>query len=904
MPLNGRSFQDLLTLAPGVAQVANGDGAGYGAGYSGDIVVNGQRTESNYFSVDGVTANTGTMPRKLGEGAGVSGSLPGLSALGTTQGLASIDTLQEFRAMTSTYSAEYGRSPGGQFSFSTRSGTNDLHGSVYDYFRNDALDASNWFNDYYGYPKGKERQNDFGGTFAGPIMLPALYDGRKKSFFFFSYEGLRLVSPQAATPVEVPDDSIRQAAPAPLQPLLNAFPIADDGEDGNDDGFGYYLQSVSYPSALNNTSVRLDHSFGEKLSIFGRYADTPSDATSYLAAIRQSTSEGTRTATLGATATFSPRQSNDLRFNFTETTGSFLAQSTNLGGATPFLMTSIPGPGSGSFPAQNSELLATFTFANFTGINLQDLPDDQHQLEVDDTHNWLVGSHYIKVGFDWRRLLTHLPAWNPVAEYGFRSESQVLTNEPSIVAVELYGTSHDAPVYQNFSGFAQDEWKASPRLSLSFGLRWDINPAPTNSDGPNPWTLDQISNLATAQLAPAGTPLWRTDWLGFAPRIGIAYQLRPNSPHNTVFRTGFGIFYDPGNTTGSVGYEGLGFVTNQILPGASFPLTSAQLSVPQPSIAAPYSNFVTAFDPNLKMPYSLQYSAAIEQAISRNESMTLSYVASGGRKLLTEFYTYPAAVGNTYFGAGTEAFVIQGHATSNYNSLQAKYQRTLSRGLQALVGYTWSHSIDDSSNNFYTYYLFRASSDFDVRQNLQAAVTYAIPRPRADGVINALLGEWGIDLRFQAQTALPIDIIGSQEIDVNTGQYVQYRANRVAAEPLYLKGSQYPGKKVINYNAFAIPADGVNGNLPRNDARGFGTTQLDLAIRKDISIHDRFHVQLRAEAFNIANHPMFGPVYNALYYGPSLFGFAYGTFNTQGNLNSLYQVGGPRSLQLSLKASF
>src|SRR5262249_13887911 len=151
---------------------------------------------------------------------------------------------------------------------------------------------------------------------------------------------------------------------------------------------------------------------------------------------------------------------------------------------------------------------------------------------------------------------------------------------------------------------------------------------------------------------------------------------------------------------GSVGYEGLGFARNQIIPGASFPLTSAQLTIPGPSIDPPYSSFVTAFDPNLKLPYSLQYSAAIEQAISRDESLTLSYVASGARKLLTEFYTYPGAIGNTNFGASTEAYIIQGRAASSYNSLQAKYQRSLSRGLQALVAYTWSHSIDDSSNNF------------------------------------------------------------------------------------------------------------------------------------------------------------------------------------------------------------
>jgi ABC-type multidrug transport system fused ATPase/permease subunit len=180
MPLNGRSFQSLMTLVPGVAQVAPPDtlGVGNNVGVNGEIVVNGQRTESNYFSVDGVSANTGANTQ-FGGGAGAAGAVASETALGTTQSLVSIDALQEFRATTSTYSAEYGRTPGGQFSFTTRSGSKAWHGSAYDYLRNDAMDANNWFNDFYDYPKEKERQNDFGGTLGGSVYLPHVYDGRE-----------------------------------------------------------------------------------------------------------------------------------------------------------------------------------------------------------------------------------------------------------------------------------------------------------------------------------------------------------------------------------------------------------------------------------------------------------------------------------------------------------------------------------------------------------------------------------------------------------------------------------------------------------------------------------------------------------------------------------------------------
>lgn len=184
LPLNGRSFQSLMTIAPGVSVVPS-----QGVGQSGELSVNGQRTEANYFTVDGVSANTGASVSPSGfTGAGFTGATPGETALGTTQSLVSIDALQEFRAITSTYSAEYGRTTGGQFDLVTRSGTNQYHGTAFDYLRNDALDANSWFNGYTNTPpmaKQALRQNDFGGTLGGFLDIPHLYNGRDKTFFFF-----------------------------------------------------------------------------------------------------------------------------------------------------------------------------------------------------------------------------------------------------------------------------------------------------------------------------------------------------------------------------------------------------------------------------------------------------------------------------------------------------------------------------------------------------------------------------------------------------------------------------------------------------------------------------------------------------------------------------------------------
>src|ERR1700677_3082013 len=203
MPLNGRSFQDPISMTPGRV-TESPQNTNQVIGSSGDFSVNGQRTQSNYYTVDGVTANVSG-----GSGGGVAeestgGTIGASTALGTTQSLISVDALQEFRVESSTYSAEYGHSPGGQFALVTRSGTTAFHGTVFDYLRNNFFDANDWFNDHYGDPAPALRQNDFGGTLGGPISIPRIYSGRDRTFFFASYEGLRLDQPTAATIQYVP----------------------------------------------------------------------------------------------------------------------------------------------------------------------------------------------------------------------------------------------------------------------------------------------------------------------------------------------------------------------------------------------------------------------------------------------------------------------------------------------------------------------------------------------------------------------------------------------------------------------------------------------------------------------------------------------------------------------------
>ncbi len=380
MPLNGRSFQDLEILAPGVVQVQSS-----GAGWSGEITVNGQRSEGNYFTVDGVSGNIGTSITNSFEGAGFAGNLPGETMLGTTQSLVSVDALQEFRASTSTYSAEFGRSPGGQFSFTTRSGTNTLHGSAYDYLRNNAFDANNWFNNHAipRVARQAERQNDFGGTLGGPVTIPRFYSGKDRTFFFFSYEGLRLVVPYAVQQYSVPDLCFRgqtsqcasgdTAAPADLQPFLNAFPIANGPEDGLNDGLALYNLAYSAPDSLDSIGLRIDHSFGDRLKLFGRYAYTPSSGWSLShAAGKSSEAVSVQGITLGATNSFTNTQANELRFNITQNDMHESITNTTYGGATPLDYTNIPGPNGESLPTQGSDFGFLLLFGGEPELIFQD----------------------------------------------------------------------------------------------------------------------------------------------------------------------------------------------------------------------------------------------------------------------------------------------------------------------------------------------------------------------------------------------------------------------------------------------------------------------------------------------------------------------------------------------------
>ncbi len=936
LPMNGRSFQTLIQLTPGVVLVpSNGSD-------SGQFTVNGQRADSNYWMVDGVSANIGTgIPGNLegSPGNGLAGTLGSFSAVGGTNSLVSVDAMQEFRIQTSTYAPEFGRTPGGQISIVTRSGTNQFHGTAFDYLRNDALDANDWFANFAGLPKPQERQNDFGGTFGGPIV-------KDKTFFFFSYEGLRLRLPQT-TLTTVPDVAARQNAVPAMQPFLNAYPLPN-GADNPATGVAQFNASYSNPATLDAYSLRVDHKLSNNWNLFARYSYSPSEfvdrggsaglgALSVLQPFRITT----QTATVGATWIITPAITDDLRLNYSRTNGSSQYLMDNFEGAVPLGSLPFPSP----FTSQNG-LLNFFIFPLLHShiFDGEFEHNRQQQFNLVDSLSVQTGRHTLKFGIDFRRL-SPLSENSPYLQAAaFRS---VPLSENGNAAVHVISAQLASTLLlRNLSVYGQDTWRVLPRLTVTFGLRWDIDFVPQSLSGPDlsaatGFNLNDFSNLA---LAPPGTAPYKTTYANFAPRVGVAYQLAQAQDWQTVLRGGFGVFYDLASSQvgNSIAYGNYPFGASRFSPGGTFPL-SAAAAAPPPIVAPSASNsqILFAFDPSLKLPYTLEWNVALEQGLGKQQSVSASYIGAAGKRLLqTASVLSP--------NANLElAQLVSNVGTSDYNALQLQFQRRLSHGLQALASYTWSHSIDTGSagslgvgSNAFSPSAIggsnRAASDFDIRHAFSVGTTYDVPTPKANRFASAILGGWSLQNVIQVRSAPPVSILDQDFIQFNAGFGGSIRPDLVPGQPVYVFGSQCasvfqaagelgpgqlcPGGKGFNPSAFVgPPTDPVTGNpvrqgnVPRNFVRGFGASQWDFAVHRDFPIHESLKLQFRAEIFNVLNHPNFGQPSGC--FGASCsnpFGLStqmLGQSLNGGNLgggafNPLYQIGGPRSIQFALKLIF
>jgi hypothetical protein len=489
---------------------------------------------------------------------------------------------------------------------------------LFDYLRNDILDANDWFGDRAGQPKPEERQNDFGGTFSGPIF-------KSHTFFFFSYEGLRLRLPQVAL-TTVPDLASRQSAIGPMQRFLNAYPLPNGANLSS--GVAEFNATFSDSSTLDAYSLRLDHRMNEKLSLFGRYNYSPStlsqrgfsgEALSEVSPTRNTT----QTGTIGATFLISPSATSDLRFNYSRTNASGRVLMDDFGGAVPLLNPPFSTP----FNGLDAQFGINIRSLSNTSLGVGKIQQNiQRQFNLVGNVSLQRNTHSLKFGADLRRLAPVFGAqvYGQVVSFSNMASAEAGTLQFSLVRSGVPATL----LFRNLGVFAQDTWRVIPRLTLTYGVRWDVDFAPSSLHGPSllavtGFNLDDLSHLA---LAPPGTPPFQTPYNNVGPRVGVAYQVRDSQKFGLVLRGGFGVFYDlatqeAGNSILTGSYP---FGASRFAFGGTFPLSPEAAAPPAVTADSLSSGTLRAFDPNLRLPYTMEWNLALEQALGRQQSLSAS----------------------------------------------------------------------------------------------------------------------------------------------------------------------------------------------------------------------------------------------------------------------------------------
>jgi hypothetical protein len=804
--------------------------------------------------------------------------------------------------------AEYGRATGAQLSVVTRAGTNEFHGSLFGYFGNDKLDANDWFANNRGDVRQPRRFSDYGGTLGGPFK-------RDRTFFFASYEGQRQSRPAFAI-TEVPSLSARREAPTNLRQFMSAFPQPTGAARA--DGFAEFAAGFSTPARLDSFTFRLDQSVSNNLKLNARYALSSSaadgrgvDGSSLNTVGRDH--DLTQTLTGGADYVISPSAVTSVRANYSRVAarGSRLLDS--FGGAV------VPGADATNDGGLLSPLNSSFTFdlggrgamlgSSAPAVNIQ------HQLNVVGSLDFVSGAHSYKFGVDYRRLTPFIGPPARERDVYFAGVADALNGTASRDG--SFTRASARPVFDNFSAYAQDEWRRTPRLTLTYGLRWELSPAPHSNEGTNLAAVTQVEDPSRLSFKAPGAQLWGTTFFNFAPRFGLAYQLSDGSGRELVLRAGMALFYDTGDAEAGYAFSDSHPFTDG---GAAFGVpfdASAAPPAPGAALGAP----ISAFDPHLKLPYTLRWHATVERALGRSQSVSATYVGAAGRRLLLT---------RTLLDPSPDFSLVRlttNGARPDYNAAQFEFRRRASRGFEAVVSYTWAKSLDDFSEDAPGRALLRGDaplsergpSDFDVRHTVNGLLTYDLHTPFDGGVLRALTRKWTFDALFNARSARPVNVVYAFPVEYG---FAFLRPDLVGGAPLYVTDESAPGGRRLNAAAFALPGALRQGTLGRNALRAFPFSQFDLALARGFNFTERVRLELRAEAFNLFNHPNFDdPVANLAdlggmpnasstsrfepYFGRALSARGGETWEGQaGGFGPLYSMGGPRTVQLSLKLTF
>jgi hypothetical protein len=496
-----------------------------------------------------------------------------------------------------------------------------------------------------------------------------------------------------------------------------------------------------------------------------------------------------------------------------------------------------------------------------------------------------VGSDYLQLAPERR---------DTVSSLSILADSVASAGVSSNLWIARSGPQDDSATVREISVFAQDTWRVTTRLTALYGLRWEFSPALLSTPTTN------FLDPQTGAIGPARQPIWRTTYKDFAPRLGLAYRL--DSSGRTVVRAGVGVYYD----------SSLSIATDLINGG---PLTLSQY---ESGRIAPFDSLLTfGFTPDLRLPLVKQWSAAVEHAFGDHDTVSIGYVGAAGRQLIRR------EMGGLGSSPDIWVALTTNDGSSDYDALNVQYRRRLARGVQALVTYTWSHSLDDGSSDSGLYWAGsgqdywsnsplalsseRGSSDFDIRHAISAAFTYA-PLRRFTGPLARFTKGWAVDGIFQARTGFPIDLL-------DTGQFMgltlanAFRPDLVSGQPIWIADASAPGGRRLNPAAFSAAPEFVQGNLGRNAITGFGMAQVDLALRRDFPVREGRSVELRMEAFNALNHPNFADPVNFLAsplfgYSASMLNVMMGSGSPGSGLAPMFQAGGARSVEVSVRFRF
>jgi len=855
LPLNGRNWATLTALTPTA------------------IDTGGSNQRTTYFAGRGLDDNSITL-----DGVDYTNVINQMQQSYVRLAIPT-DSIQEFRVESMLYTAEYGgATAGGQLAVTSVSGTNLYHGSTFYYVRNDVFDARNPF-DYLNptNPKPPFRLNQFGGSIGGPIV-------KNKTFFYLGYEGIRQDLGQTLIGY-VPTDAFRAivAAKSPaLVPVLNAYP---HGLTVINSQVAQYVSEGNQIDNENAAMARLDQIFSAKTTLFARFnydnalSGIPLGSSGLYLADQQELNSRPMNGVVSLTHAFNTSWLNDLKFGYNHST----AYTTNIPAlVTPYAV-SVPG-----FTKLNTNQYKIATGTTFSYI---------------DNATWVHGRHTVQFGGEVRQIQLN--------QGNTASGTVTYSSLANFTLNKVSGATYAAELPVNnlrkvqFFAFIQDQWKATPTLTLNLGLRYqffnqfhELNglavPFDFNTCGPQGFCA-------------AGASFGRLNPYNFDPRVGIAWAPAQYGG-NTVIRAGFGLYHADGQ------------LDDQNLPIANEVARYSLSSKQTPGLSFPIDPFLTT-TPGIVSPremdrlrsdqYVIQWGTSIQQQFARYWVFTMGYAGSKGNHLLTTSYVNvidPLTGRRQYPNFGQVEY--RGNTSSSFfNALVTSLQRQFTGGFLFSLNYMWSHSTDNGSigggaADFPQIVSCMpcnwASSDNDVRHVFNANAVYQLPfgagkRYLSDpGVMRGIFGAWQVSGIFTARTGLPVNVLVDRSSSATPDGYTtNQRPDLVPGVPLYGSGVT----DWINPAAFAVPANGTWGDLPRNFLRGPGIWQTDLSLQKQMQLTERFNLQFRYEVFNIFNRAQFGLPQNDI--SATTFGQILSTVNTGPT-----GTGTPRQMQFILRLNF